>query len=71
MEKKNRESSNQSVYVRMMKYLSEEMRFRYASHIDTQVDVLEYLAEDPAQRVRYAVFCNPSTPSEVRERIKV
>jgi len=67
--KKIIESSNQSVYVRMMKYVSEEMRFRYASHVDAPVDLLEYLADDPARRVRYAVYENPSTPEAIREKI--
>ena len=71
MEKKSGSSKVQSVYVRMMKYLSDEMRFRFASHIDAPVDLLEYLAEDPVQRVRYAVYENPSTPSEIRDRIMV
>ena len=71
-EKQNIQNENvQGFYVRLMKYLSEEMRYRYASHPDTQVDVLEYLAQDPSSRVRQAVKDNLSLSKEFRDGIRV
>lgn len=71
MEKRFGLANHETVYGKVMKYLSEEMRFCYASHSDTHEEVLMCLAEDPSQRVRFAVYCNVNTPTGVRYEIKV
>lgn len=71
MEKRFELAKHETFYGKVMKYLSEEMRVCYASHPDTHEEVLVCLAEDPSQRVRYAVYSNMNTPTEIRYEIRV